>query len=429
MKNEDFVTSLFKFIDSSPTAFHAVANVKERLIAEGYTELYENEEWTLSDGGKYFVIRNSSSVIAFRYKSSPTCFMIAASHSDSPSFKLKELSEDRASYVRIPTEKYGGMILYSWFDRPLSVAGRAVYKSDGKIKSSLVNIDRDLAVIPSVAIHFNRTVNDSFSPNPAVDMLPLLASGDTSSSIRDIISSALGVSGEDILSSDLFLYAREKGSRFGIDGEFIISPRLDDLACVYTSLEGFLSAEESGSIPVLAVFDSEEIGNATRQGAASTFLYDTLERTVSDRESYLRLISNSFMVSADNAHAKHPAHPELSDKVGAPILNGGVVVKYNANQRYTTDSLSAAIFKEICNKANAKTQSFYNRPDIPGGTTLGITASTLVPIATVDIGLPELAMHSAIETAGAFDLIDMIKAMRSLFSSSMEYRAGELILK
>lgn len=429
MKNNNYINSLFEFINASPSAYHAVAEVKARLLSFGYTELSEAETWNISDGGKYFVTRAGSSVIAFRAKATPSGFMICASHSDSPAFRIKICSAERGAYVKIPVEKYGGMLFYPWFDRPLSVAGRVLVKTGNSIKSVLVNIDRDLLVIPSVAIHFNRAANDGFKANPAVDLIPLFANSSEKRELCDIIADEIGVKSADIVSHDLFLYVRDKATRLGANGEFILSPRLDDLECVYTSLEAFLAADGSDSIPLLAVFDNEEVGSETKQGAASTFLYDTLERISGSRENYLRLVAGSFMVSADNAHAKHPNHPELSDTQNAPLLNGGIVVKYNANQRYATDGMSASVFDAICESCGAKTQKFYNRPDIPGGTTLGTIANTSVPVLTVDIGLPQLAMHSAVETAGAGDVSEMIKALTEFYSTSIVASGEEIVLK
>ena len=426
---KDYKNSLFKFIKNSPSAFHTVASVKERLVAEGYVELCEGSAWSLTDGGKYFVTRNGSSIIAFR-KSAANGFIITASHSDSPAFRVKASGESTlGTYTKLPVERYGGMILYSWFDRPLSIAGRVVVRTDGGIAVKLLNVDRDLLVIPSVAIHLNRTVNEKFSPNPAQDLIPLLGAGGERIEIQSLIAAELGVKSEDVISHDLFLYTRDDGRAVGADGELLLSPRLDDLECVYSSLEAFLDSKEQGMIPVLAVFDNEEVGSDTKQGAASTFLFDTLSRIYPERDEYLAALASSYMVSADNAHAKHPNHPELSDADNAPTVNGGVVVKFNANQKYTTDSISAAIFTEACRKAGVKHQTYYNRADMPGGSTLGSIANTKVSISTVDVGLPQLAMHSAVETAGAQDLSDMVAVLTRLYSSNIDVKGDKIIIK
>ena len=421
----DINNQLFGFLKSAPTAYHAVNAVKEALLKNGYTELFEGDFWKLSDDGKYFVIKNGSSIIAFRAIKNANGFMIAASHSDSPAFRLKATPEAVGAYTRLEVEKYGGMINYTWLDRPLSIAGRVVVKTDSGIESRLVNIDRDVAVIPSVAIHMNRSVNEGCKFNPAVDLLPLTASSQSGKgSVLSEIAKALAVDEESILSHDIFLYNREEGRSFGLNGEFILAPRLDDLECAFASLNAFLDAEKSDSIPVLAIFDNEETGSETKQGAASTFLQDTLSRIAGDK--YSVMLENSFMVSADNAHAKHPNHPELSDPDNAPLLNGGVVIKWNANQKYATDGVSDAIFREISKRCGAKVQSYYNRADMPGGSTLGSISNTKVSIKTVDIGLPQLAMHSASETAGAYDLLEMIKALKEMYQTSLKCRGGKI---
>ena len=426
---KDYTNSLFKFIKNSPSAFHTVASVKERLVADGYTELCEGSAWSLVDGGKYFVTRNGSSIIAFR-KREARGFIITASHSDSPAFRVKASGESAlGTYTKLPVERYGGMILYSWFDRPLSIAGRVVVRTDDGIAVKLLNVDRDLLVIPSVAIHLNRSVNEKFSPNPAQDLIPLLSAGGERVELGKLIADELGVKADDVISHDLFLYTRDDGRTVGANGELLLSPRLDDLECVYSSLEAFLDSNEQGMIPVLAVFDNEEVGSDTKQGAASTFLFDTLSRIYPERDEYLAALASSYMVSADNAHAKHPNHPELSDADNAPTVNGGVVVKFNANQKYTTDSVSAAIFTEACRKAGVKYQTYYNRADMPGGSTLGSIANTKVSISTVDVGLPQLAMHSAVETAGAYDLADMIAVLTRLYSSNIDAKGDKIVIK
>ncbi len=423
--SKEINSELFSFIKSSPSPYHTVATVKKALIADGHTELFSGDKWELTDGGKYFITSNGTSIIAFKYKKSANGFMIAASHSDSPSFRLKANNELNGAYTRLDVEKYGGMIYYTWLDRPLSLAGRVVVKTNDGIDTRLVNIDRDLAVIPSVAIHLNRGVNDSCALNPARDLLPLVASAEGKGNIMNGIASSAGVEASSVISHDLFLYNREEGRYIGASDEFILAPRLDDLECVFASLKAYTAARESDSIPVLAVFDNEEVGSETKQGAASEFLPDTLRRIAGDDID--KLISNSFLVSADNAHAKHPNHPELSDAENAPLLNGGVVIKWNANQRYTTDGVSDAVFSSLCERAGVKIQYYYNRADMPGGSTLGSIATTKVSIPSVDIGLPQLAMHSSMETAGAHDTAAMASALAEFYSTSI-LRKGEKII-
>ena len=420
------VEGLFEFIKKSPSAYHAVNTVKEMLDSEGYTELYESERWKLTVGGKYYVIRNGTSIIAFRTVRDARGFMICASHSDCPSFRVKTTPETVGAYTRLEVEKYGGMIYYSWLDRPLSVAGRVVVKTADGVESRLVNLDTDLVTIPSLAIHLNRGVNDGAKFNPAKDLLPLYSGASERGAFIGSVAATLGVRGEDILSHDLFFYNRDEGKRVGKDGEFILCPRLDDLGCVYTSTVAFLEAREAQSLPVLAVFDNEEVGSETKQGAASTFLRDTLLRISGGESSLAVALENSFMLSADNAHAKHPSSPEMSDPDNAPVLNGGVVIKYNANQRYTTDGLSDALFRTVCQRAGVTVQTYCNRADLPGGSTLGSISNTRVSVPTVDIGLPQLAMHSANETAGAKDVSSMISAITEFYSTTLAKRGTKV---
>ena len=420
------VEGLFEFIKKSPSAYHAVDTVKKMLDNDGYTELYESERWKLAVGGKYYVIRNGTSIIAFRTVRDARGFMICASHSDCPSFRVKTTPETVGAYTRLEVEKYGGMIYYSWLDRPLSVAGRAVVKTTEGLETRLVDLDTDLVTIPSLAIHLNRGVNDGAKFNPAKDLLPLYSGAGERGAFISSIAGALGVDADDVLSHDLFLYNRDEGKRVGKDGEFILCPRLDDLGCVYTSTVAFLEAREAQSLPVLAVFDNEEVGSETKQGAASTFLRDTLLRISGGETSLAVALENSFMLSADNAHAKHPSSPEMSDPDNAPILNGGVVIKYNANQRYTTDGLSDALFRTVCDRAGVTVQTYCNRADLPGGSTLGSISNTRVSVPTVDIGLPQLAMHSANETAGTKDIDSMINAISEFYSTSIAKKGSKV---
>ncbi len=418
MKN---IEKLFNFIKGSPTAYHAIATVKRELSIEGYTELSMSDEWKLEDGKGYYVTRNESSIIAFRMNKNSSGYMIAAAHSDSPCFRVKTEAEKPGVYTRLNVEKYGGMIYYTWLDRPLSVAGRVLVKcGDGSVKEMLVDLERDLVTIPSVAVHLNRGVNDGAKFNPAVDLLPLFSKDGESGALIKLVAGKLGVSVDDVISHDLFVYNRDEGRVFGEKDEFILCPRLDDLGCVYAALEAFLGVKQPKSTPVLAVFDNEEVGSETKQGAASGFLYDVLVKASGSHTALIAELNNSFMVSADNAHAVHPAHPELSDSGNAPKLGNGIVIKYNASQRYTTDGLSDALFRTICKLADVNVQSYANRADLPGGSTLGSISNTRVAVSTVDIGLPQLAMHSANETAAVSDLDDMIKALTKLYSVSLE---------
>ena len=419
----DTVQKLFRFLDESLTCYHAAANAKAALAAAGAVELRESEQWKLEKGTLYVVERGDSALVAFRVPEGPFHgFLMAAAHSDSPTFKVRETAEaaSAGNTLRLSVEPYGGGVWRGWLDRPLSVAGRVVIRQGDRLVSRLVNIDRDLLVIPGVAIHMDRSVNKGAELNPAVDLLPLLGCGKEPGTFRKLIAEAAGVREEHLLSTELFLYPRTKAVQTGLNGEFIVSPRLDDLQCVFGCLEGFLAAKPGGSLPVLAVFNNEEVGSNTRQGADSTFLTDVLERIAHgcglDSEGWKAAVANSFMVSADNAHAIHPAHPEYADKGEFPVLGGGIVIKYNANQRYTTDAVSGAVFQAICQEAGVPVQRYSNRADLPGGSTLGNISTAHLSVPTVDIGLPQLAMHSVCETAGAADTEHLVKAMTAYFS-------------
>ena len=418
---------MLDFIEKSPTCFQAVANVTAALTKEGYRKLEEREDWELTPGQGYYVTRNDSSLIAFRIpkEGCPAGFHLTASHSDSPSFKLKENPEMAVEnlYVKLNTEKYGGMILSTWMDRALSVAGRVVVRKKEGTETRLVNLEKDLLVIPSVAIHLNREANKGMELNPQVDMLPLYAGGSDGKKknlLMRRIARAAGVKPEEILGHDLFLYPREKGRIWGENGEFVLSPRLDDLQCVYASMKAFLKSEPKHYINVCAIFDNEEVGSGTKQGANSTFLEDTLwrigESMELSRSEFLRLIAGSFLISADNAHGVHPNHPEKYDPTNRPCLNGGIVIKFHGSQKYATDAVSAAKMRSICETAGVPCQTYANRSDIAGGSTLGNISTSHVSVSSVDIGLPQLAMHSAVETGGVKDTKYAVDAFRVFFS-------------
>ncbi|MGN1410575.1 MAG: M18 family aminopeptidase [Eubacteriales bacterium] len=418
---------LISFIEASPTAFHAVDEIGKILQSNGFVRLGEHEEWNIVPGGRYYVTRNGSSVIAFAVPENyAKSFMITASHTDSPTFKLKTDCEVEAcgKYVKLNVEGYGGMILSSWLDRPLSIAGRAVVKEDGKIKTKLVKAECDLVLIPNVAMHQNRQINSGFSYNIAVDMMPLFASKDKKGCLADIVAESAGCEKENILGSDLYLYNRTPASIWGAGSEFFSSARIDNLQCAYSTLEGFCGAVNSGETKAVCVyssFDNEETGSATKQGAGSQFLNDTLSKIAGSLGFTLSsALASSFMVSADNGHAKHPNHPELSDAVNSPAMNEGVVIKSNAAQKYTTEALSASIFNEICKKASVPTQLFANRSDMAGGSTLGSISNTNVALLTVDIGLAQLAMHSSYETAGCRDTSYMISAITEFYKTLLK---------
>ncbi len=419
------VDDLLGFIKASPTAFHAVDETVKRLESHGFVGLHEADEWKLKYGGCYYVTRNRSSLIAFRIPpESPARFLIAASHTDSPMLKIKPSSEQtvQGCYHRLATEVYGGTILSSWLDRPLSIAGRVVVEENGCFVSKTVSFDRDLCLIPSLAIHFNREVNKGVALNPAVDMLPLL-SLDTNSqkTLLPLLAKELGCEESQICDADLFAVSRTDGAVWGANREFFSAPRIDNLMCVHGTLNGFLSSSPAtDSATVLFAADNEEVGSHTKQGAASALLSDTLDRIARafDRDAK-RMLASSMMVSADNAHAKHPNHPEYSDAENAPVMGGGVVIKYNASQKYTTDAMSASLFERICKGAGVPVQRYANRSDLPGGSTLGSISNTRVPLLTVDVGMAQLAMHAAVETAACADVEHLESAMRHFFEISL----------
>lgn len=414
---------LFTFIDNSPTAYHAVANLAQMLDGEGFTLLEEKNRWDIRLGGKYYVNRNGSSIIAFTIpEKMPRGFHMVAAHSDSPCFKLKEAAQIVVDdlYLKLNVEKYGGMILSTWLDRPLSIAGRLVFRSEQGIESCLVNLDKDAAVIPNVAIHMNRDMNKGIEYNPQTDMEPIIGEADAKGVWMKKLAEQAKIEDSEILGADLFLYNREKCRIIGIDDAFIAGPRLDDLECAFAGMMALTKEAPKEYINVCAVFDNEEVGSGTKQGADSTFLKDVLER-IGEKlgigaEDYRCMLADSFLISADNAHALHPNHPEKADAVNRPVLNKGIVIKYHGSQRYATDAISAAMMKDICLRAEVLYQAYANRSDIAGGSTLGNISTAQVSVNTVDIGLAQLAMHSAFETAGAEDIGYLIKALRTFYN-------------
>ena len=420
--------ALVAFLDASHSVYHAAAYLAKTLEDAGYTRIYEGEKWTLQPGGKYYLSRGGTAVMAFRIPmKTPTGFLMSASHSDRPTFKVKENAQLCGTYTRLATEKYGGMLMATWLDRPLSIAGRAMVETENGVESKLVDIDRDLLLIPNVAIHMNRSANEGFKWNPAVDMLPLLGGKNAKGKLEKLLEKAAG---GKILGHDLYLYVRQKAAVWGMDKEYLSAAALDDLACAWCCAQGFLNAKEGASIPVLCVFDSEEVGSSSLQGAASRLLQTTLSRICEALQLDEQvLLSNSFMISADNGHAIHPNHPEYADVTNAPVLNEGVVLKFNASQRYTTDGVSAALFRKVCRKANVAVQTYCNRADIPGGSTLGNISLSQVSVPTVDIGLPQLAMHSCYETIGVQDAIDLESAMAVYYGCALTVAGEQYLLE
>ena len=413
------ITALREFLDASHSVYHAADHLAKTLENEGYTRLNEGKKWVLVPGGKYYLVRGGTAVIAFRIpEGRPQGFMMSASHSDRPTFKVKENAEVCGAYTKLLVERYGGMLIAPWLDRPLSIAGRVMVDTGTGIEAKLIDIDRDLLMIPNVAIHMNRQANDGYKWNPAVDTLPLLGSKDAKGKFAALLEEAAG---GKVLGHDLYLYVRQKSTVWGMDNEYLSSAALDDLECAWGCTQGFLKAAPARTVPVLCVFDSEEVGSSSVQGAASDLLEGVLVRICETLEwDIFRMLANSFMVSADNAHALHPNHPELADAANAPVMGGGVVLKFNASQRYCTDGASAAIFRKVCADAEVKVQTYCNRADIPGGSTLGNISLHHVSVPTADIGLAQLAMHSCYETAAVSDAIALEDAMTAFYGASLK---------
>ncbi len=421
---------LLTFLDRSPSRYHAVENLRLELEAAGYARLEEGRAWTLAPGGRYYVVRNGSALAAFRVpRREGAGFMISASHSDSPTFRVKEHAELEGpdGYLRLNVEGYGGMLCAPWLDRPLTVAGRVLVSTDGGIEPRLVYVDRDLLLIPNVAIHMNREANTGYKYDPKCDMAPLMGLGAEKGTFRSLAAQAAGCAPEDILGTDLTLCLRQKGLVWGEKGEFLSAPRLDDLQCAWGCFRGFMEAGESAAVPVYALLDNEEVGSLTRQGADGTLLSDVVERVCAalgrDRAA---AVANSFMVSADNAHAVHPNHPEYHDATHRPAMNAGLVIKHGV--RYATDGAAQAVFTALCRRAGVPVQHFSNRSDLAGGSTLGNISNAHVSVNTVDIGLAQLAMHSCFETAGVRDAGYLVQAMTAFYAASYREEAGRMIL-
>ena len=416
---------LLHFLANSPTAFHAVSYLKQELEQSGFTQLHEEDRWSLAPGGKYYVERNGSAVLSFRLPEGEVqSFHLIASHSDSPYYKIKPgpgiLTE---GLLRLNVERYGGPADSSWMDRPLSFAGRVLLDEEDHLSYRLVWPEEDLLIIPSLAPHLTRHENEKKPLNPQTDLLPILCEAGDAGAFWAQLATRLNTVPERILAADLYLCVREAPRLWGPEKEFLSAARLDDLQCCYGSFLGFLNAQPQDSIAVHCVFDNEEVGSRSRQGADSGFLRDVLERICLSlglsAEDKHRLISRSFMVSADNAHAVHPNAAQASDPVNRPRLNGGIVIKHQGSLRYATDAFSAAILKKLCNLHDIPWQDYTNRSDIPGGSTLGSLSESQIPLPTADIGLAQLAMHSCFETAGARDTESLVRFAEAFYGESL----------
>lgn len=418
------MNQLFEFINESTSTFHAVKKVASVLEERGFEHLEEMDLWKIRKGGRYYVTRNMSGIIAFAVpEETPDCYHITASHSDSPGFRIKKSGIESGCYKKAEVENYGGMIMPSWLDRPLSYAGRILVDTGNGIESRLISADSDVFVIPNLAIHFNREINKGYAYNPQIDMQPVYG-GRESDFLADVAKRA-GVSKEEIADMDLFLYVRQPATFLGVEKEYFMAPRIDDLAGACASLEGYLQANLSHSaISVFCMFDNEEVGSGTRQGALSNFLPEVVLRIekalgISEEEG-AAMKSRSLLLSVDNAHAQHPNHASKSDPEFPVDLNGGIVIKYNASQSYTTTGLTAAVFADLCEKQKIKVQKFANRADSPGGSTLGNLLGRQFSVPMLDIGMAQLAMHSAVETSGCKDYLDMKKGICAFYESDIK---------
>ncbi|WP_249030279.1 M18 family aminopeptidase [Tannockella kyphosi] len=415
-------TKLLEFIDASPSAFQAVVNIKKELNQAGFIELNEQTEWSLQKNQKYYVSRNSSALFAFCIPETFDSIQMAASHLDSPTFKIKANGAmiDK-NQIRLDVEKYGGMILHTWFDRPLSMAGRMVVKNK-KMESILFDDKKPWLMIPSVAIHLNRDVNQGKAINVQKEMLPIVGQG-SDFELEKYLQEKHHIEGE-ILAVDAFLYNPESSKVWGINDEFLSAPRIDNLECTYAILEAIKESSSKNVLNMALFFDNEEVGSGTKQGADSSFLTDVLARIKEachlSQQQVLSMIARGFMISADNAHGYHPGYGELYSPSDQPKINEGIVVKHNANQKYTSDAISAAIFYQLCKEAGVSHQNYYNHTNAPGGSTLGNIANTHVSLNTVDIGLAQWAMHSSYETAGTKDYQDLVSVLTYFYRHKME---------
>ena len=435
------IKRLLSFLDASPVNFLAVKNIAAALSAAGYEHVDPREPLpTLSAGSRFFVTKNDSSIYAFQIGKQPIAdagFHMICAHCDSPTFRIKPHAEmvGEGGLVRLNTEVYGGPILSTWFDRPLTIAGRVIVRGEDPFspRTLLLHVQRPLLQISNLAIHFNRQVNDGVKLSRQKDVLPILGQI-TNQLERDgllmgVIVEELrretpDVSAADILDFDLYLADATPACTFGVHNEFISSGRLDDLSMCYAGLEALLASPAGGTTQVLAIFDNEETGSQTKQGAGSPFLSHMLRRIAlaqgGSEEAFYQAVERAFMISADNAHAFHPNYAEKYDPTNHPMLGGGPVVKFNAAQKYASDARSAAIFESICRRAGVPCQHFVNHSDVAGGSTLGNILASSIPVAGVDMGNAILAMHSCRETGSVVDHEYCVKAFTEFFAGEEE---------
>ena len=411
---------LFTFLNESPTAFHAVENIKQSFLEAGFEELMEADTWILQQNKRYFVTRNGSSILAFTTPTTFTSVQVVATHLDSPTFKIKDngVIIDHKQ-IKLNVEKYGGMIASSWFDRPLSIAGRVLMETEFGLQQQVVNVDKDIAMIPNAAIHLNRSINEGHKYNIQKELLPIIGQGEDFN-LYDYLEEECQLRGK-IVAADLYLYNRQPAISWGINEEYIASSRIDNLECTYAVVESMIHSYNDTVLNIAVMFDNEEVGSQTKQGADSSFLQQTLLRIkecfyISEQE-YMAMLAKGFMISADNAHAYHPNFGELHDITNRPLINHGIVVKHSANQAYTTDAVAASIFRSLCNRVGIPVQDFYNHSNTIGGSTLGNISTSQVSLNSVDIGLPQWAMHSTYEVAGSKDFLDLIGLLTYFYNN------------
>ncbi len=427
--------NITEFIKNCTDSWHTTKTIADELDKQGFSRLFEENVWELFAGGKYYTTRNGSSIIAFKIPDADfKSYMLASAHGESPGFKIKPISTlEDSNYIRLNTESYGGVKLDSWLDRPLSVSGRAVVENGDMLEERLVRLDRDALIIPSLAMHLDRSARDGKELNVVSDMPPLYALQTNGGSFEDELAACLGVCKEAIKGFDLMLYNREEPRIWGRNDEFISAPRLDDLQCVYALLCGFAEGENRNTVQVFCTLDNEEVGSGTKQGARSDFLSSVLARIGESfgkgHREQMQMLASSFMVSADNGHAIHPNRKEASDITNFPKIGEGVVIKYNASQKYTTDAVSEAIFKKICENADVPYQVYANRSDIAGGSTLGNILTDKVSVNAVDVGLAQLSMHSAYETAGNKDTEYMTRVITEFYNSYIKCKGRSFLLE
>jgi len=418
MTSIKFANDLIDFLYESPTAYQAVRNIKAALLRKGFKQLHRAESWNLQKGGRYFTTKNASSLAAFIVGTGEIeneGFRIIAAHTDSPALHIKPVPEMTGSgnYLKLNVETYGGPILSTWMDRPLSIAGRVSLQTDNPYRPEerFINIKKPLLIIPNLAIHLNRTVNEGKEFNKQIDMLPIISlikdQFEKDGYLKNLLAEHMNVNADTILDFDLKLYEFEKGMIIGKDNDFISSSRIDDLSMVHAGIDALFSSETGKQTNVMICFDNEEVGSGTKQGAASPFFKDILKRITwalnPNRDAFYRAKINSFGISADNAHAIHPNLADNYDPVLRPEMNKGPVIKYNANQKYTSDAMSSATFEMLCKKAGVPMQKYVNKSDIAGGSTLGSILTSQLDIRMVDVGNAMLAMHSIRELCGVMD--------------------------